>query len=228
MKIDYCFTFEDGTRKVFTIKLHTESLNIMHPGNQEKPEWAILANCRCQHCQLDGDAVEYCPIAVNISDIVDFFKSHLSHDKVYVLVVTEERGYGKKTTVQKALGSLLGIYMAASGCPAMEKLKPMARFHLPFATVEETVFRSASTYLIGQYFLKKQGKPADLDLVELANFYKEIHLVNCGIAERLRGTANKDAVNNAVICLDMFAKELPYAVEDSLEELQGLFSVYWK
>jgi len=117
--------------------------------------------------------------------------------------------------------------MAARGCPSMERLKPMVRFHLPFATAEETVFRSVGAYLLGQYFLKKQGKQADLDLVELAGFYKGIQMVNRGITERLRGVG-KDAVNNAVICLDMFAKELPYAVDDSLEELKELFSVYWK
>jgi len=142
-------------------------------------------------------------------------------------VITGDRLYSKKTTVQRALGSLLGVYMAARGCPSMERLKPMVRFHLPFATAEETVFRSVGAYLLGQYFLKKQGKQADLDLVELAGFYKGIQMVNRGITERLRGVG-KDAVNNAVICLDMFAKELPYAVEDSLEELKGLFSVYWK
>ncbi len=48
------------------------------------------------------------------------------------------------------------------------------------------------------------------------------------MSERLRGVVGKDAINNAVICLDMFARELPYAIEDSLEELEGLFRVYWK
>ena len=228
MKINYHFTFEDGTREVFKVNLHTESLNVIPSENQAKPGWAGIANCRCQHCQLDQNGVQYCPIAVNISDVVDFFKAYTSHDKVQALVITEDRFYGKKTTVQKALGSLLGVYMAASGCPSMEKLKPMVRFHLPFATVEETVFRSASAYLLGQYFLKKQGKQADLDLVELAGFYKGIQMVNHGMTDRLRGVVGKDAVNNAVICLDMFAKELPYAIEDSLEELEELFSAYWK
>ena len=228
MKISYHFTFEDGTRKVFTVNLHTETLNVIPPDDQTKPEWTRLANCRCRHCELEENGVQYCPIAVNISEVVDFFKTYTSFDKVEVLVITEERVYGKKTTVQRALGSLLGVYMAASGCPSMEKLKPMVRFHLPFATVEETVFRSASTYLLGQYFLKKQRKQADLGLVELANFYKGIQMVNRGMWERLHGVVGKDAVNNAVICLDMFAKELPYAIEDSLEELEGLFSVYWK
>ncbi len=226
MKISYHFKLEDGTRKVFTANLHAESLNVIPPDDQAKPEWAKLANYRCQGCQLDENAGQYCPIAVNISDVVEFFKHYTSHDKVEVSVVTEERVYGKKTTVQQALGSLLGIHMAASGCPAMERLKPMVRLHLPFATVEETVFRSASTYLLGQYFLRKQGKESDPDLVGLADFYKGIQEVNRGMWERLLKVVGEDAVNNAVICLDMFAKQLPYAIEDSLEELEGLFSVY--
>ncbi len=228
MKINYHFRFEDGTRKVFRVNLDAESLNLIPSDNQAKPEWARVANCRCQHCQVDENEIQYCPIAVNISDVVDFFKAYVSHDDVEVLVKTEDRLYGKKTTVQQALGSLLGVYMAASGCPLMEKLKPMVRFHLPFATLEETVFRSASVYLLGQYFVKKQGRHADLDLIQLADFYKGIQMVNRCMAERLRQVVGKDAINNAVICLDMFAKELPYAIEESLKELQGLFSVYWK
>jgi len=228
MKINYHFAFEDGTRKKFKGNLHAESLNVIPSDNRARPEWARVKNCRCQDCQFDENGGQYCPIAVNIGDVVDFFKAYTSHDRAEVVVTTEDRSYGKKTTVQKALGSLLGICMAASGCPSMEKLKPMVRFHLPFATLEETVFRSVSAYLLGQYFVKKQGKQADMDLVELRSFYKGIQMVNRGMTERLRGVVGKDAVNNAVICLDMFAKELPYAIEDSLEELQGLFSVYWK
>jgi len=189
MKIGYHFTFEDGTRKVFTVSMDAETLNVIPSDNQEKPEWAKLANYRCQDCQLEENGVRYCPIAVNISSVVDFFKAYTSHDKVEVLVVC---------------------------------------FHLPFATVEETVFRSASTYLLGQYFLRKQGKQADLDLVELADLHNGIQMVNRGMWKRFLEVVGKDAVNNAVICLDMFAKELPYAIEDSLEELEELFRVYWQ
>ena len=228
MKISYQFSFEDGTQQMFTVNLHTESFNVISPEDQTSPKWARLSNCRCQRCQLDENKARYCPIAVNISHVVDFFKAYTSHDKVEVLVMTDVRAYRKKTTVQNGLGSLLGVYMASSGCPSMEKLKPMVRFHLPFATVEETVFRSTSAYLLGQYFLKNNGQAADLDLVELADFYKGIQDVNRGMSERLRGVVGKDAVNNAVICLDIFAKELPYAIEDSLEELKESFRVYWQ
>ncbi|MFH1292695.1 MAG: hypothetical protein ABIJ44_01035 [Pseudomonadota bacterium] len=228
MRIHYRFSFNDGSMKSFKVNLDSENMNVIPSNNQTRPEWTKVANCRCQNCQINAHETQFCPIAVNISDAVHFFKAYISYERVKVTVITDDRLYGKKTTVQKALGSLLGIYMAASGCPSMEKLKPMVRFHLPFATVEETMFRSVSAYLLGQYFLKKQGGYADLDLVQLADFYKGIHMVNRGMAERLRQVVGKDAVNNAVICLDMFAKELPYAIEDGLEEMKGLFNVYWR
>lgn len=227
MKISYCFVFKDGPKKVFTVNLNDQSLNVTPPRDQAKPEWTRLSNFRCEECRLAG-GTQYCPIAVNISEIVEFFKSFISYQPVDVSVATKERVYGKKTTVQEGLGSLLGIYMAASGCPSMERLKPMVRFHLPFASMEDTVFRCASTYLLAQYFLRKQGRQSDPDLVGLAEFYMEIQKVNQGMSQRLRRVVGKDAVNNAVICLDMFAQELPFAIEERLKELEQTFAVYWQ
>tara|TARA_B100000686_G_scaffold86198_1_gene93073 strand:- start:90 stop:251 length:162 start_codon:yes stop_codon:yes gene_type:complete len=48
---------------------------------------------------------------------------------------TDERCYVEHTTMTEAVSSLLGIYMVTSGCPVMDKLRPMVRFHLPLATV---------------------------------------------------------------------------------------------
>jgi hypothetical protein len=228
MKINYRFAFKDGTRKVFEVNLDAENLNVIPSDDQARPEWAKIEYCRCTHCEFDEAGRQYCPIALNISDAVNSLEGYYSYDEVDVRVTTEDRSYGKITSFQQALGSLLGIYMAASGCPSMKKLKPMVRFHLPFATVEETVFRTTGAYLLAQYFLKKQGRQADLDLADLVTFYRGIQTVNQGMARRLRGVGGKDAVSNALICLDMYAKQLPYAVEDSLEELEGLFSVFWE
>ena len=36
-----------------------------------------------------------------------------------------------------------GLIMATAGCPWTDRLRPMARFHLPFATEAETVYRDA-------------------------------------------------------------------------------------
>jgi hypothetical protein len=117
--------------------------------------------------------------------------------------------------------------MATSGCPNMALLKPMARFHLPFATKEETVFRAASSYLLGQYFLRQRGMPCDLDFEGLAEAYLRIHKVNMGMAKRLRTISQGDANVNAIVLLDLFAHELPSAIDLKMKTLEYLFTPYW-
>ena len=110
----------------------------------------------------------------------------------------------------------------------MDVLKPMVRFHLPFASLEETVFRSVGTYLLGQYFSMKNGMPADFELEKLKEFYLEIQKVNAGIVRRMRPVIDKDAFANAIISLDAFAKELPWSIESDLQNLQYLYSGHFE
>ena len=94
---------------------------------------------------------------------------------------------------------------------------------IPFASVEETIFKSVSTYLLGQYFQHRDGKKADWDLNGLKESYNEIQKVNFGMATRLRSIIQKDANINALIVLDIFAKEMPQTIDESLKSLQYLF-----
>lgn len=116
------------------------------------PEWTELKNFKCPNCLLVENEYKYCPIAVNIIDLIDFFKTS-SYPEVNVIVDTEIRRYSKHPSLQKGISSLMGIYMVTSGCLIMEKLKPMVRYHLPFATLEETSYRMVSMDLLAQYFL---------------------------------------------------------------------------
>jgi hypothetical protein len=118
---------------------------------------------------------------------------------------------------------MIGIYMVTSGCPILSNLKPMVRFHLPFASIEETIYRSASTYLLGQYFKMKKGLQPDWNLTGLAEIYKEIQKVNIGMAARIRSISPKDANINAIVELDVFAKELPDNIQEDLKRLAYLF-----
>jgi hypothetical protein len=43
------------------------------------------------------------------------------------------------------------------------------------------------------------------------------------MSSRLRTVGAQDSAVNAVVLLDIFAKMLPYSVEDSLEEIRYLF-----
>jgi hypothetical protein len=102
----------------------------------------------------------------------------------------------------------------------------MVRFHLPFASVEETIFRAASTYLLSQYIKKSQGGKPDWDLERLIEIYKEIEEVNQGLAMRIRSVADMDANINALVVLDVFAKEVPITVKAKLKEFEYLFKEF--
>ena len=141
-------------------------------------------------------------------------------------VVTAERTIGQRTTAQRAVSSFMGLVAAASGCPRTACFRPMARFHLAFASEEETLYRAASMYALAQYFRQQSGQSVDLELNGLVEMYHQVQLVNRAMAERLRAAFATDAPINARILLDMFAKEMPYAVEERLEALRPLFPAF--
>jgi hypothetical protein len=102
----------------------------------------------------------------------------------------------------------------------------MARFHLPFADAQETVYRATSMYLLAQYFLQKEGKEADLEMKGLMNIYTRIQIINEAMASRLRAISEKDVALNSLVILDAFAQTVPFVIEDSLEEIRHLFATY--
>ncbi|MBN2010749.1 hypothetical protein JW960_15490 [candidate division KSB1 bacterium] len=224
LTFDYTFFFENGSHQNFSIRLDAHELSYVAIGkSSRRPYWAELEYCQCANCPLLRVQQKYCPIALNLVDFFDHFNTLYSYNIAKVIISTEERTYLKKTSIQQSLGSMLGIIMVSSGCPIMNRLKPMVRFHLPFASIEETVFRSVSVYLVGQYFARKQGKTADLDLSGLKEFYLEVQEVNVGMAHRLRSVTKTDAFANAIITLDAFAKELPCSIEEQLKDMEYLF-----
>jgi hypothetical protein len=117
--------------------------------------------------------------------------------------------------------------MVTSGCPLMEKLKPMVRYHLPFATKEETKYRVLSMYLLAQYFRHKCGKTPNWDLQALMDMYHDIKLLNKDFSQRLAHVRIEDASLNALALLDVFAQNLTFAIDkDNLDELERLFHAY--
>jgi hypothetical protein len=158
---------------------------------------------------------------------VEPFDRLLSYDKIHVDVITEERSISQDTTAEQGIGSLMGLVIATCGCPHTAFFKPMARFHLPLASEDETIYRAASMYLLAQYFLKKEGHDADLELKGLMKIYDNIQIINASIAKRLRAATEKDSSLNAIVLLDMYAKTLSYAIEESLEEVRYLFSPFF-
>lgn len=215
--------FTDGQKETFEITLDQKTLKFIPKEELEPAPWTKLEENQCKNCPLNKEDYPDCPLALNLSNVVPRFSSLHSYDNVHVMIETKERTYSKNTSLQQALSAMLGIFMVTSDCPIMSSLKPMVRFHLPFASVEETVFRSVATYLLGQYFKYKNGEEADWNLKNLMGNYSDIQLLNQGMATRMRAVVDKDANLNALVVLDVFAKELPFSIQKSLENLEYLF-----
>lgn len=218
----YTFQFEDETVKQFETRLDARTLELLPQRELPKPEWTKLKYCQCENCPL-GDEVEYCPVAVNLSELVETFKDFISYVNTKVVVKAPERTYEEDTTLQKGLSSIVGLYMVTSNCPIMDQLRPMVRFHLPFATSEETLYRAVSMYLTRQYFAMRRGETPDWELEKLAQIYSAISVVNAGMSRRLRQASTKDANANALIILSAFGETVGVSLKDGVGNIEYLF-----
>lgn len=219
---NYCFDFNDGSKKRFLIQIDPDTF-IVKTTDKKPPEWALLNHYQCSCCRLDNSSHTYCPLAVNISELITAFKDIISHESCLVSCITNERTYTKNTIVQDGLSSILGIIMASSGCPTMKILQPMARFHLPFASVDESMFRAVSVYLLRQYFIEKKGGTGDFNLNVMQKYYEQIEQVNSGILKRIDSSSHLDADKNAIVILNCLAQILHMEVDDNLSSLEALF-----
>ena len=226
ISISYSFVLESGKTIRFALQLDRGSLALQAEAIESVPAWAALSFHRCANCPLDEAQHQACPVAANLVGIVTQFADLVSYDQAKVVVETEERTCLKETTVQQGLSSILGIVMVTSGCPVLEYLKPMVRFHLPFASVQETIFRMTSMYLVAQYLLAQQGKAHSLELAPLAQVYAEVGKVNREFSQRLLHAAKRDANVNALVELDSFASMVQLIAEDAIQELAPDFSAF--
>lgn len=225
IRYQYKFEFERGMETHFEVVLDARSLELLGDDTAPKPDWTKLNFHQCENCPLSNN-VEYCPVAVNLSRIVETFRDNVSFESTVVTVETRERTYIKKTTLQKGIASIIGILMSTSNCPILDKLRPMVRFHLPFATSVETFFRSVSSYLTAQFLLSRKGIEPDWMLNGLLEYYKAINIVNKGMSNRLAKASERDANVNAVVILHSFSDGISYFVQDGLEEIEPMFSVF--
>lgn len=225
LRFHYKFKFESGSEKEHEISLKADTLEIVSTREMKKPDWTKLTFHQCENCPL-GEDVEYCPVAVQLSPLVEMFGESVSFEKTTVTVQVPERTYTKTTALQKALSSLVGLIMVTANCPIMDKLRPMARFHLPFAGALDTAYRALSMYLVAQFFKMKKGQMPDWDLEELVHIYNSISQVNKGISSRLSGATEKDANVNAIVILHSISDSLPYFVESGFQEIESFFEGY--
>jgi hypothetical protein len=222
--ITYRFFASHNERLSVELQFEDDTYRIRQPREMSYPDWARLDFERCPNCNLPDQAL--CPAAAALAQFLPQFETRVSYEKAVVEVETPSRTMVSKTTFQYGMAALIGLAMAASGCPRTRFLRPMARTHLPFATDQETVFRALAVHLLGQYVAQGQGgKPVALSLGELKQNYAELSKVNAAMSERIRAAIKRDAAVNAVIILESFALIAPENIDYGFEDIQDLFVV---
>jgi len=223
MRVTYRFETGDGTRASFHLDLDPQSLEAAAPGG-DLPGWTRLDFRQCPDCPLDPRTHPYCPSAALLPGVVQAFNHLVSYERAKVEVETAERTCTRELPVQSGIGALMGLVMATSGCPVTVFFRPMARFHLPFATQEETIYRAASAYLLAEYFrVRRNGGEPDQELHGLRRVYERVHALNTAFFDRLKAAARTDSSLNALVHLDMFALMLPLQIDLKLPEVLEYF-----
>lgn len=155
-QIHYPFWFNKDDKKEFKIIIDPKTIIRVSSEQGNKADRTRLEYMQCKSCPPNKTDHPYCPTATDIEMIVEDFRDN-SHEKCLVKCVTPERTYQKQTSLMEGFTFLLGLVMATIRCPVMFPYRPMAGFHLPFSTVEETPVRATSMYLLRQYFGNKNN-----------------------------------------------------------------------
>lgn len=216
MKITYQFAMADGTNHEFTVDLDRKG---QAASDAALPAWTKLEYHKCPNCPLKPAHSVHCPAAADLAPAIGTFAEIISYERAVVTVKTRERTISKECQVQQALTSLAALIMATSGCPILGRMRGLARTHLPFATMDETLFRSVGAYLVRQLLIHKQGGKPDWDLAGLKAHYDDLDTLNRAFKVRITSAAVKDSTLNAVATLGMLSMGVSMSIEDRLEEL---------
>lgn len=217
--IRYTFTLPGGSE--YAVEVDVDRAYQPRPiDDPALPTWTELAFRRCPNCPLPLAEHPRCPAAVDVHAVAGRFGGLRSYEEVEVRVDTLERSFVRRTDVQSGLQSLFGLLMATSGCPILGKLRPLARHHLPFANVDETVWRAAAGYLLQQYFRARDGKRPDFELVQLRDLYRNLEIVNRAFSERIREAGEEDANVNAVVLMSFLSEAVSLDLDGLLDDIR--------
>ena len=165
LRIRYRLDLPDGSQKTLRFQLRPDDFQALRirrpPIRRSGPSSNSTA---APNCPLNEQDHPHCPAALQMASALEPLKALVSFDTVGVTVLQFERKVYAETTVQQAMSSVFGLIMATAGCPWTDRLRPMARFHVPFAGETETLYRSVSMYLLSRELVPQSSAarmPAD-------------------------------------------------------------------
>ena len=222
-RIRYRFDLPDGSQKFLDFGFDATDFRLANAPPAAPPFWTDLKFNQCANCPLNPAEHPHCPAALQMVSAIEPLEALVSFDTVGVTVMQAERTIYAKTTAQQAMSSVLGLIMATAGCPWTDRFRPMARFHLPFASEVETVYRSVCMFLLAR---ELAGASYTHGFAALEKLYENLHVVNRDMSRRLGAATRTDPARNAMALLDAYTTLLPAALESSLEELKPLFDAW--
>lgn len=224
-QISYRFFANSDHPLPVVLHFDPETFRLILPEDSPRPDWTQLGHRRCPNCPLD-DRTTHCPSALGIAMFLPAFANRVSHEKAVIEVETPVRTFVANTTFQTGMAALIGLVCATSGCPLTRFLRPMARYHTPFADEKETLTRSFAIWLLGRYIAQQQqGSDEALSLQGLKDNYAELSAMNLALSNRMRDSVNRDAALNAVVILDLFAQIAPINIDGDFEDIADLYVV---
>jgi hypothetical protein len=196
--IRYSFQFVDSKiHNTFEVDPERNPADFSHIKMREK--WTELEFHKCPGCTLSATQFPHCPIALDLQEAVLEFRNVRSTEIVDVTAETPQRTSSKRCDFQTGFNSYMGLVMAMSACPVLSKFRGAALYHLPFASLDETIIRNTGFYLLKQHFMQKNGETPDFELTGLAKIYNDVNIVNQEFQNRLRKTSEKDGNVNAIV-----------------------------
>lgn len=222
--IQYRLRATDGREMMFRLRFDPRTFEMVEATPANPPSWTALDFHKCPHCPLTVETHPHCPAALRIAPASQTCEALDAYVPVHVEVTLPERTVVAQRPLQKALSSLLGLIMATSGCPHTAPLRPMAHFHLPFSTEDETLQRVTSMYLLARHFRQKDGHEPDLELEGLVELYRRLQTVNETMTTRLKAAGIKPAMAQAIVPLDLLSHAMSLNIRTSLERLRPFFA----
>ena len=216
------YTFLCGLADEFEYSLEVDAGSWLSqsPACDEDPAWTQLSHHQCEHCPLDSNET-HCPLARQLATLTPHFENLNTHDGALIRVFTKHRIYEHTASIQQGLSSLLGLIFATSACPHLKFFRPMARFHLPFASSEETLFRVFATFALHNIMADTSGLIFQME--DLRKLYQNLHIINQAMSKRIQSVMAEDSTAHAVVLLDILSKSMLYSIEGAFEEFRRYF-----
>ncbi len=215
IEYQYIIQMNNSSEKKFIVRInkfnHVVFEDDIKSDFKNLPDWTKLSFHQCSHCPYNSQQKTHCPVAANISHVVDTFKEEKSFLKANVIVYSRDRRYEKETDLQTALQSLLGLIMAGSDCEHMNFLKGLVTTHLPFSNIHETTIR------IFGYYLQQALKNLDTKQMNLEQHseiirhkYQQLTQLNQHMISRISSvTTQGESIQNAIVILNVFSALIP-------------------